>query len=249
MRRSFWIALLATFASAQSVPERFEVASVKLSTADATGNFLTGGPGTPNPGQIVCKSFPLHALLMSIYRLKENEIVGPPWLDNRYHDINAKVPPGLTMAQVRVMIQNLLIDRLQMKMHRETREEPGYELSVAKGGLKMKDAAASADGQSSIRGVPSLDGLARVTGRSISSSRIATFLMQQLLHGDHVVDRTGLTSKYDFSFEFVPEKAIDLPGPDLIAALRQQLGLQLTPKKISIEVIVIDSANEHPIEN
>jgi uncharacterized protein (TIGR03435 family) len=231
------------------VPDHFEVASLKLSTADPTGNFLTGGPGTPSPGQIVCKSFPLHALLMSIYRVKETEIIGPPWLKDRYYDITAKVPPGVTMTQTRVMIQNLLIDRLKMKMHREAREEPGYELSVAKGGLKMKDAAVSADGKTSIREEPGLGGLARVTGQSVSSSRIATFLMQRLLHWDHVVDRTGLTSNYDFKLEFVPENANDLPGPDLITALRQQLGLQLTPKKVSTEVIVIDSANEHPIEN
>jgi hypothetical protein len=129
------------------------------------------------------------------------------------------------------MIQNLLIDRLQMKVRHETREEPGYELSVANGGLKMKEAAVSADGESSIRPEPGPGGLARVTGRSVPSSRIATFLMQQLLHWDHVDDRTGLTSNYDFKLEFVPEGANELPGPDLITALRQQLGLQLTPKK------------------
>ena len=71
---------LVTEASAQSVPDRFEVASLKLSTADPAGNVLSGGPGTSSPGQIVGKSFPLHSLLMWIYRVKDTEIVGPAWL-------------------------------------------------------------------------------------------------------------------------------------------------------------------------
>jgi uncharacterized protein (TIGR03435 family) len=35
------------------------------------------------------------------------------------------------------MLQTLLEDRFQLKIHRETREVPVYELTVAKGGLRM----------------------------------------------------------------------------------------------------------------
>lgn len=65
----------------------------------------------------------------------------------RKYDIAAKVPPGITMADTRVMLQNLLIARLRLKMHHETRPLPGYEVVVAKSGAKMKEAAAPDAGE------------------------------------------------------------------------------------------------------
>ncbi len=54
-------------------------------------------------------------------------------------DINAKLPAGTATKDVPEMLQALLEDRFQMKMHRESKELPVYSLVVAKGGLKMQD--------------------------------------------------------------------------------------------------------------
>jgi uncharacterized protein (TIGR03435 family) len=72
--------------------------------------------------------------------------------------------------------------------------------------------------------------------------------------GRPVIDATGLTGEYDISLYWVPQRpdsiATDDPsGPDLIAALQQQLGLKLEPKKGPIEVLVVDRAEKIPTEN
>jgi uncharacterized protein (TIGR03435 family) len=63
-----------------------------------------------------------------------------------------------------------------------------------------------------------------------------------------VVDKTGLTAHYDFTFEFVPDRpangdgtAAPAPeGPALTEALKLQLGLRLEPTKATSQQIVID---------
>lgn len=81
---------------------------------------------------------------------------------------------------------------------------------------------------------------------------LAGMLSGQL--GRPVVDATGLTGEYDISLSWVPQRpdsvtADDPSGPDLIAALQQQLGLKLEPKKGPIEVLVVDHAEKIPTAN
>jgi uncharacterized protein (TIGR03435 family) len=71
-----------------------------------------------------------------------------------------------------------------------------------------------------------------------------------------VVDKTGLTAKYDFTLDFNQDAVVAAPvgssnieGPDFVSAFKEQLGLILVPKHVPIDVLVIDSADERPIEN
>jgi uncharacterized protein (TIGR03435 family) len=74
-----------------------------------------------------------------------------------------------------------------------------------------------------------------------------------------VLDKTGLTGKYDFSIDFKmdlralgpPSAADDAsdPGPDLAAAVEQQLGLRLVPAKAKLDVLVIDKVEKVPTDN
>ena len=83
--------------------------------------------------------------------------------------------------------------------------------------------------------------------------------------GRHVVDRTGLTGRYDFALEFAPEPGSDkgpggpgdkpqapggaeLSGPSIFTALQEQLGLKLESTRGPVEVFVIDRV-EKPSEN
>jgi uncharacterized protein (TIGR03435 family) len=75
-----------------------------------------------------------------------------------------------------------------------------------------------------------------------------------------VIDRTGLGEKnFDFDLHYTPElppgvtkeqlpAGIDLDGPTLFVALREQLGLKLEAQKGPVEVYVIDHA-ERPSGN
>jgi len=76
---------------------------------------------------------------------QSDQVIGPPWLGHDKYDVVAKVPPGSTKEQVNAMVMNLLEERFGLALHREARDLPVYELTVAKGGLKMRDAERPAE--------------------------------------------------------------------------------------------------------
>src|SRR5688572_2911892 len=61
-----------------------------------------------------------------------------------------------------------------------------------------------------------------------------------------VVDRTGLEGYYSFELNYRPTETAQLAGgddnPGLFDAVREQLGLKLTPARATVDVLVIDSA-------
>jgi uncharacterized protein (TIGR03435 family) len=94
--------------------------------------------------------------------------------------------------------------------------------------------------------------------------------MQTLAHqlermlSSSVTDATGLTAKYDFTVTFAggtgPGEAIassppaDQPDaaeplPDIFSALQSQLGLKLEPKKMAVEVFIVDHMEKTPTGN
>jgi uncharacterized protein (TIGR03435 family) len=79
-----------------------------------------------------------------------------------------------------------------------------------------------------------------------------------------ILDNTGLTGKFDFHLEFAPQPPGALPaplspdtlpsapddsGPNLTTAVQQQLGLRLNPRKVPVDMVVVDRAEQAPIEN
>src|SRR5215813_3357760 len=67
---------------------------------------------------------------------------GPDWIqrgDLRFNvEAKAENPASATRQQLLTMLQNLLVERFQIKFHRVTKEEPGFALLVAKNGPKMR---------------------------------------------------------------------------------------------------------------
>jgi uncharacterized protein (TIGR03435 family) len=68
-----------------------------------------------------------------------------------------------------------------------------------------------------------------------------------------VVDKTGLTGKYDFAIDFtnyLPEDKTVRPNVAsvMMAALQGELGLKLEAEKTMVEVLVVDHV-EKPSEN
>src|ERR1700722_18001316 len=124
----------------------FEVASVKPSPpVPPTGGVYfgpaRGGPGTPDPGQIVWSYARMKDLLMTAYDAKNYQVIGPAWLDTERYDVIANVPAGATQEQVNVMWQNLLAQRFGVVLHRDSKEFQVDELVIAKSGHKLKDTA------------------------------------------------------------------------------------------------------------
>jgi len=146
-----------------------------------------------------------------------------------------------------------------------------YELLIAKGGPTLDEKTINDRNVALRDGFPELpqdrsgiasrnavvDGyvVVRMTARRASVAELA-----QRLHppDDHpVLDKTGLTGRYDFTFEYAteqPGRAADTQlrepvAADLYTALRQQLGLQLVSKKMPYDVVVVDSVDKIPTAN
>jgi uncharacterized protein (TIGR03435 family) len=60
--------------------------------------------------------------------------------------------------------------------------------------------------------------------------------------GRVVIDKTGLTAGYDFTLRWSPdgEQETADSGPDIFAAVEEQLGLKLESAKGPVDTIVID---------
>jgi uncharacterized protein (TIGR03435 family) len=102
---------------------------------------MRGGPGTADPGRITFTSVTLKRLLMATYGVEVDQISGPGWLDSERYSVVANVQPGTTREQLKLMLQNLIVERFHVALHHETKEITGYELVAAKRGPKLRASA------------------------------------------------------------------------------------------------------------
>ncbi len=223
-------AACAAFAQIAAPAPVFEVASVKPAAPTNLPDFWCG----MDPAQFSCTHITLKTLLLRAYDLRSDQLAGPSSIDGERYDITAKMPPGATKEQFNPMLQNLLVERFGLAVHREMRDLPYYELVVAKGGPKLKDPEKAPAGEPSPAqaeraaggsprmsrdkdglpmlppGIPRmmafpLDGTVHVLARMQTVARLLNMLEPQM--GRKVVDKTGLTGTYDFSLFFAPDPA------------------------------------------
>jgi len=132
------------WAQQETAPPSFEVASVKVAAPFNPGMgpgpvMRARGCGKPDPALLRCNGASLRMLLMRAYDVKSYQIEGPAWINTETFDVMAKVPEGAPADQIPAMLQALLAERLGARVHKETRVLPAYELSIAKGGPKLKE--------------------------------------------------------------------------------------------------------------
>jgi uncharacterized protein (TIGR03435 family) len=247
--------------------QNFEVASVKRLDPDSGApgtNRMRGGPGTDDPERISFPSVTMRMLLWAAYGLdRPDQISGPGWLDSERYSVVANVPPGATKEQLKLMLQSLIAERFHAVLHHAAKEFSGYELVTAKRGPKLRASTEGTKAPRSRYGLTGTEkGLIRLTFNRASLSDLVGALSFPLAEaaGDRitpaiVVDKTGLTGKYDFILEFAGSmgpggaNASDSDGPGLFDALETQLGLRLDQTKVRQDVLVIDSITKIPVEN
>lgn len=185
----------------------------------------------------------------------------PAWLigdDDRY-DVDAKVDeadladwqdPAKQPAMLRSMLQAMLEDRLKLVVHRGTMEAPVYLLVVGKRGPKFKETNPD-EVHPGTRPMPGGGRLSREDEDDQMTLHYFGITMAQLARwvlgtGRPVVDKTGLTGRYDVTIRRPALQAgtqqnvsaLD-PGPSA-ASIAEQLGLRLEPAKGQVETLVID---------
>jgi uncharacterized protein (TIGR03435 family) len=253
----------------------FTVASVKPDTGPfRPPNFpLDGGDAFRPVGGHFSADFPLGVYLTFAYKLplKDGQHF-PDWVYDRF-DIQAEAEGNPTKDQMRLMMQSLLAERFQLKVHVEMPMTPVLAMVLVKPdktGPKLRphsegvpcEAAPVASTFPPVCDIYSMT-VAPNAG-ALAGSRNTT--MELLAHGLQgigrldrpVVDQTGLSGRFDFSIEFVPETGApsvpdagvpaEAPGSSFLEALRQQLGLRLEATKAPVQVIVVDRV-ERPSAN
>jgi uncharacterized protein (TIGR03435 family) len=252
----FTIAILCMRDDAQTPAVSFDVASIHINNTETDGHHHI--ISDPAESHFRTVNLALRDLIQFAYGLPDSQILGgPAWLGSVMFDIDAKSDPvadaelhALPTEQARhekqLMVQALLADRFELKVHQETRQLPVYALVVTKDGSKL---------------IPSkVDGTTIDTGRArlhiAGSDDTIGILARELaqLLGRPVLNQTGLAGRYDLSLRWAPDDAVasgpstpDLP-PDIFTAIQEQLGLKLESIKGPVPVLVIDSV-EKPSPN
>lgn len=239
-----------------NVDPNFEVATIKPNNTGATsmqGLTLRGR-------NFETRASSLADLISFAYEAQVKQIVNAPeWYDKDRYDISA-VPEqegSPNPEQVRIMIRKLLTDRFGLKFHREKREMSAYVLTVAKDGSKLKPTQI----QGTLPGIGIRPGTGGITLNVINAA-IPDFtgFLQILVLDRPVVDKTGLTGRYDFQCTFAPDDSqfgghppqlpkptnsngssgAETTAPSLYDAFQQELGLKLAAEKTGVDAIVID---------
>jgi uncharacterized protein (TIGR03435 family) len=258
----------------------FEVASVKPNKSGE--GFIRFGmqPG----GRFTAVNAPLRQLIVFAYTpLQPFQIEGGPgWINSDRFDVTAKaegvvtpIAPG-SAGPIQQMMQSLLAERFKLVAHRETKEQQIYTLVLARSdgrlGKQIQPATTDCAALAAARGRGTgpagppqppppggrpecglMMGPASFEAGSTTLTELARLLSQRV--NRVVVDKTGLTGRYDFNVEFTPDQmppqgaqlngapfpAIDPNGPSIFTALQEQLGLKLESGRGPVEMLVIDS--------
>jgi len=247
---------VALSASALAQRPQFDVASIKMYPAGASRP-----PGGNNgfkvaPDGVAARYTRFWAALAWAYDIP-GSVFGPDWVTDDRFDIVAKAAGPVPESQLRLMVQNLLENRFQLKLHREMRDLPVAVMEIAKSGPKNLSVVQTADPE---RYEPA-GGV--IVFRNGTLTKFAAFLGNSPPYGirEKVVDRTGLDGRFDLTLNvkgFDPGDAAFAGNYDEMQsaafafvsnALERQYGLKLSHRKLALECLVVDSGNRVPSEN
>jgi uncharacterized protein (TIGR03435 family) len=238
----------------------FEVATIKPVEPDAKKSRYLVMQGT---NRFVGKYYTLKLLISAAYDLSPKVISGgPEWMDSDHYDILALTPGDTRPShdQQMAMLRNLLAGRFALSFHREPKEFSIYELEVAKSGAKLgsglKDSTAAASDPPQLISTVYPQKLV-LPARNATMADFVSLLQRALLDRP-VVDKTGLTGRYDFDLEWAPDEtqfdgevpaaSPDAQSPPFFTAIEQQLGLRLKATRGPVDALIVDQA-EQPSAN
>jgi len=225
----------------------FELATIKPSPPDARG----GGSGMDPGGRFTAHNLSLKNLMLLGYGLHPRQIEGgPAWFETDRFDIVAKADTAGApdKAQVMMMVQKLLADRFGLRFHREKKELTVYALTVQNSGSKLTPSTGDPHGLPTVRADPH----GHLTARNMTMEELTMGLQSNVLDRP-VIDRTGLSERFDFTLDWTPDE-FQFPGlgprtpapdsgatfPNLFTAFKDQLGLKLESTKGAVETFIID---------
>jgi len=257
----FLVLIAGTGISLAAQTPRFEVATIRPSTADSRADNRSE---VQPSGLFIASNMTLDELVRGVFEVQRHELVlgdrVPAWFGSQRWDITGKGPPVTNEAAQRplylTMMRNLLIERFKLVTRREARDTPVYALVAARNdrslGPQMRPSSAdcaallTAFRATGVRQTPDspVCGLRNLRthlwGTGVPLTELIRIL--SLRAGRPVVDATGLTGAFDLDVKFTPDDSADpAGGASLFTAVQEQLGLRLEPRRAPINVLVIDS--------
>jgi uncharacterized protein (TIGR03435 family) len=266
----------STPASAEYVPTMtFDVASVRENKdVDWPARYSMSIQTEPHTTTFRATNWQIEDLITWAYGLDRHQIVGvPKWPWPTLFTVEAKGDSeadaklaALTgeqqWAEKQHMLLALLEERFKLKAHWETINGDVYNLVVAKGGPKLAAGGSMPLQTDELKmfgdhPVPPLfqknDGHGYdFIAHGCSVDELVRIIASQF--GRSVIDKTGLTGKYDFVLKYKGRWDSDRPADDmdpmlpLDQALQQELGLKVETAKGPGKVLVIDHI-EKPTAN
>jgi uncharacterized protein (TIGR03435 family) len=266
---------------------RFDVVSIKPCKPGASSDGVPGGDSSPGRLRIGCgilaETDNIGMIQVAYNRYASGKLTsmkvipiegGPNWIHSERFEIDARsdAHPSLLMMQG-PMMQTILEDRFKLKIHRETRQGPVYELALGKGSSKLKPFHDGScippviggplpllqDGQRRCRNMASPRSIEMEGGTLPMLAGLLGMILDR-----PVIDKTGIASYFEIHLAFSPDDSAAPrpiptdPGapaaartpdaPSIFQAIQEQLGLKLVPAKGPMDVLVIDHI-ERPSEN
>jgi uncharacterized protein (TIGR03435 family) len=266
---------------------RFDVVSIKPCKPGASSDGVPGGDSSPGRLRIGCgilaETDNIGMIQVAYNRYASGKLTsmkvipiegGPNWIHSERYEIDARSDghPSLLMMQG-PMMQTILEDRFKLKIHRETRQGPVYELALGKGSSKLKPFQDGScippviggplpllqDGQRRCRNMASPRSIEMEGGTLPMLAGLLGMILDR-----PVIDKTGIASYFEIHLAFSPDDSATPrpvptdPGaspaprtpdaPSIFQAIQEQLGLRLVPAKGPMDVLVIDHI-ERPSEN
>jgi uncharacterized protein (TIGR03435 family) len=216
------VAACGLFGQAGAAPA-FQAASIKRNIS-ATRMPMIVRPQAG--GRLTAVNAPLMMLIQNAYEVQAFQVVGGPgWISTDGYDLEATPEGAIDRKQMWLMLQTLLADRFQLKLHRESRELPAYLLTTTKAGAKLPAPKEGACAQTPPQGPPqpgalppcgnvvvalSQNALQLVGGKTTTTELTRVLSM---VVGRPVLDRTEYSGTFDVHLEFTPSEATaGLPG-------------------------------------
>jgi uncharacterized protein (TIGR03435 family) len=276
------LALCAPGLRAQSVNFAYDIVSIKPAkpSGNAGGNGLSGS-GIEYTADGLRANSTVISMIQSAYAVDADRISGAQgWITSEKFSIDAKMEISVADELNKLstderdavrqrMLRTLLAERFKLSVRTESKELPVYELVIAKSGLKIQEAKPGDTYADGIKGgsgkglggdlMVGFGSTGNVRAQGIEIGTFAQGLTKYLKRS--VVDKTGLTGRYDFTLHYAPETRAQAPsggatdngasdpaGPSLFTAIQEQLGLKLDAKKDPLAIIVIEHV-ERPSGN
>lgn len=240
------LAALVCSAFLAGAQQNFEVGTVKFSQPESSGPFsvIPVAPGVRN-GLFDARHMTLKNLLAYAHDVAEVQIAGPAWLDKNHYTVAAQVPEATPLGEVRKMLRGFLAEHFKIATRSVTQEMEALALVVSEKGHKLLPIA---PGETVNPNIPKGGG-SLIVSRS-DMRNWADFLTRVV--GSPVIDRTGLQGRYAGAVMYLADNRLGdglSEFPAFPVALKEQLGLELVKRKMTVDMVVVDTAQEVPEEN